>query len=78
MQVPVVKIKSDNSRGYKLINEASFDPNVHELFDAPAAPVEVDMTDEELRDALTNLGIRVTKSRSRAWMLSKYNEALDI
>ncbi len=32
----LVKIKRDGPKGYKFIASDSFDPKLHELFDAPA------------------------------------------
>lgn len=35
MRIPTVKIKKDSERGWSIINESDFDPDKHELFDAP-------------------------------------------
>lgn len=35
MLIPTVKIKTDYGRGWAIINESDFDPEVHERFDAP-------------------------------------------
>lgn len=39
-RIPTVKIAADDG-GYAIINEADFDAETMELFDAPAAPAEV-------------------------------------
>lgn len=36
--VPTIKIRRDNERGYRIINLSSFNPAVHEAFDAAPAP----------------------------------------
>lgn len=33
--LPTVAVKADNDEGKMLINESDFDPEVHEMFDAP-------------------------------------------
>lgn len=36
--LPTVRIKADTPRGYRIINESSFDAAKHELYDVPAPP----------------------------------------
>lgn len=47
-EIPTVRIKSDNSLGYAIINETDFDSSEHELFDESA-------TDGESGDGLDDL-----------------------
>ncbi len=46
---PTVRVKTDNSDGYKVINESDFDSSIHELFEAkvepPAPPSESPATE---------------------------------
>ena len=35
MIVPTVKVKRDGPKGYRLINASDFNPDIHELADAP-------------------------------------------
>lgn len=37
-RLETVKVKSPTPVGYKIINKSYFDPNLHELFDAPPRP----------------------------------------
>lgn len=37
MVIETVKIKKNHPRGYVIINKSDFDPEKHELFDAPPA-----------------------------------------
>lgn len=37
MMIPTVKVRRDGAKGFRLINEADFDPERHDLFDAPKA-----------------------------------------
>lgn len=57
--IPTVKVKTDapdNEHGFYVINEADFDPTVHELFEEGDSGVSK-MTVAELKDALTAKGI---------------------
>lgn len=40
MHLPTVKIKRDNDRGFRIINESAFDPKIHDRFDDDAAPAK--------------------------------------
>ena len=35
-QLPVVRVRRDGGRGYRIINERDFDPAVHVLYDEAA------------------------------------------
>lgn len=39
-RLPVVRVRRDGGRGYRLINERDFDPAVHELYVEDGAMVE--------------------------------------
>lgn len=69
--IPTVKVKTDapdNEHGFYVINEADFDPEVHELFDAE----KQDETDPakmgvpELKAALTAAGIAFEPNAKKA------------
>lgn len=78
MQTETVKIvREDSTKGYKIINKSDFNPEIHILFGDDAGPAEVDMTDDELRAALEEAGVKVSKSRRRGWMLARYADLLD-
>jgi hypothetical protein len=64
-----IKIKpSHESQGdHVLINEADFNPDLHELLDgAPAADEPKSMTAAELKEALTAKGIEFRGNASKA------------
>lgn len=37
MILPTVKVKRNNDRGFRIINESDFDPDKHKLFDGDAS-----------------------------------------
>ena len=60
-QSKTVKVKRDGPRGWRNIAATSFDPDVHELFDAPAENPSGNVTemngadqitDDQMRDAI--------------------------
>lgn len=51
----LLKVKRDGPKGFRLIDAAAFDPAVHELFDAPAAPLVADDV-ASLRERIVALG----------------------
>lgn len=92
MRVPTVKIKTNTERGFAIINESDFDPDKHTRFDdagpmtAPAVPSVAepisqvvspdDMTDDQLRDAITKLtGMAPHWKSGRDKLLERYAEA---
>ena len=70
--IPTIRIKSevsdDNPLGFVVINEADFDADKHELFDAepaaPNAPAKLGIAD--LRAELTARGIEFAEGASKA------------
>lgn len=70
--IPTVKVKTDatdNEHGFYVINEADFDPAVHELFkevDEAGDSGLSKMTVAELKDALTAKGIAFPDNAKKA------------
>ena len=46
-RLPTVKIATDTPKGFRIINESDFDPDVHDLFDEPALVEAVEPTDTD-------------------------------
>jgi hypothetical protein len=63
---PTVKVKFDNEQGFFVINEADFDPAVHERFDADEALNSEGLTVAELKEALTAKGVAIPGDAKKA------------
>lgn len=59
MLIPTVKIKKDSARGWSIINESDFDPDKHELFDAPENDgIDIDaMSKSDVKEVLDAHGV---------------------
>ena len=82
MRLPTVKIAADNERGWKLINESTFDASKHTLYEAPVEEQEVasdeggakvpDMTVPELKAALDKRDVKYAAKATKPELLALF------
>lgn len=71
-EIPTIKVKRDGPKGFRIINLSSFDPAVHEAYDAPApvmAPVEPAAAPVAPEPSATPSGAFVGKGPRGLWFV---------
>ena len=82
-QCPTVKVKAENTDGFAVINEADFDPAVHELADgekvpagfAPKASAYAKLSVPELANLCDERGIMVPDGTRKAGLVALLEES---
>ena len=81
MDLKTIKVKpwGDGQGDFVVINESDFDPDRHELFDAPAKSADLNgdgaLTAKEIRAALDAKGITYKSNASKADLLAALEAA---
>lgn len=81
MDLKTIKVKpwGEGQGDFVVINESDFDPDRHELFDAPAKSADTNgdgaLTANEIRAALDAKGVTYKKNASKADLLAALEAA---
>lgn len=77
MDLPTIKIKTEYGRGWAIINQSDFNPNVHQVFDGPQpSSGDVAMTDADLRAAIEKATGKAPHHKTgRAKLIALHQEA---